>query len=237
MAKPIEIKCEYCLTRERGAFCHLKNQKMERLCYHKVNLFYKKGEVLFREGTSSEGIFCIEEGTVKLSKLGEDGREIIMRLVKAGEILGHRSLFSGDNLRATGVALNAVRAHFIEKKILLDVFKADSNLALRLMELMSRELGDSENRIVGLTQKNVRERLASFLMMLSRSHGEQQVPGGEVMIDLKLTREDLASFVGTATETMIRMIGDFKTEGILSQRGRNIVILDLKALEKIAGEF
>jgi CRP-like cAMP-binding protein len=162
--------------------------------------------------------------------MGEDGKESIIRILQGGDTIGHRSLFSSQHLHATATALENTDICFINKKFVMETVESNPRVAYKIIESVSRQLGASEKRIAELTQKNVRERVAGFLLLLSETHGVKSSAG--TLINLKLTREELASIVGTATETVIRVISDFKKELFISQQSRFITILDTDGLIK-----
>ena len=103
---------------------------------------------------------------------------------------------------------------------------------MNLMSKISTDLETCETRLAGLSYKNVREKLAGVLLDLIKSHGRAE--NGQLRIDLKLTRQELASLIGTATETLIRVLSEFKEEGLVELQGKNIYILNLDKLKLVA---
>ena len=111
-------KCDNCDSREEGIFCELGMPELSEISHHKITNTYKKGQTLFVQGNHPFGIYCISKGNIKLTKVGSDGKETIVRIVHAGDILGHRSLFTDDNYTATATALEETEVCFIDKKFI-----------------------------------------------------------------------------------------------------------------------
>ncbi len=173
--KPKFTNCEDCPSKGESIFCELEKMKLSEVSDHKINNQFKKGQTLFVEGSPPYGIYCISTGTIKVTKTGEDGKETIVRLAKAGDVVGHRSLFSSQNYSATATAMEDTKVCFIDKKYIMDLVEEKPKVALKLMELVGKQLGQSEKRVASFTHKNVRERVAELLMILSESHGKKQL--------------------------------------------------------------
>ena len=221
-------KCDNCDSREEGIFCELGMPELSEISHHKITNTYKKGQTLFVQGNHPFGIYCISKGNIKLTKVGSDGKETIVRIVHAGDILGHRSLFTDDNYTATATALEETEVCFIDKKFILKVIQNNPTVALNIINKLSRDMGAAEKKLTSLHQKNVRERLAELILSLKASHGVKV--DGRWKIDLKLTREEMATMIGTANETLIRFMTEFKEANIIEQEGKTIYIKDEEEL-------
>jgi CRP-like cAMP-binding protein len=228
MKKELPIDCEHCPSKDSGVFCDLKMPELDNISKHKVTNIYKKGQTLFVQGNHPYGLFCISKGNIKLTKVGPDGKESIVRVVTGGDILGHRSLFTEDSYSGTATALEETEVCFIDKKFILGVLQNNPSVALHVINKLSRDMGIAENKLTSLHQKNVRERLAELLLSLKTSHGVKE--GNRTRIDMKLTREEMATMIGTANETLIRFMTEFKDAGIIEQEGKVIYILDNEEL-------
>lgn len=192
---------------------------------------FRKGEIIFKEGTSPLGLYWINKGKVKLSITGEDGKEQIIRLANEGDLMGYRALLSGGMYHATAVPLEGCELSFISKETFLEVLKKDSALSFEMMKLLSDDLKNAETQITHLAQKPVRERLAEAVLFLKETYNFEE---DHQTINVMLTREELANIVGTATETAIRLLSEFKHDGIIDLIGKKIKILDLARLVKTA---
>ncbi len=226
--------CENCKTRSKSIFCDLKNDELAKLSYNKGCSSYKKGQVIFYEGRRPTGLYCINIGKVKIAKLGEEGKEQIVRLAKEGDILGYRSLISGDSYSASAETLEETSVCFIPKDAIFDLIKDSSNFSIKFMQLVSKDLKSAENKVTDLAQKHVRERVAEALLMLKETYGMED---DEQTIAIALTREVLANIVGTATETVIRLLSELKQDKVIALEGRKIKILKLKQLIRTASIY
>jgi CRP/FNR family transcriptional regulator len=178
------------------------------------------------EGSTPRGVFCLNSGKVKIFARGEEGKEQIIHLSAGGEIVGFRAMFSGEPYKVSATTLEECNICFISKSDFLDM--VDTNVTLRngIMKELSTELADRATFITNMAQKSVRERLAFSLILLQDVYKDEMI---------NLTREDLANFVGTATETLIRLLKDFKEEKLIQTHARKIEILSKEGLLKVSG--
>ncbi len=191
---------------------------------HKVVNSYKKGQTLFVQGNPPYGMYCVSTGNIKVTQVGEDGKESIVRIASAGDVLGHRSIFTDQFYNATATAVEDCTVCFLDKKYILKLVEQSPSVACNLIAKLGRDLGAAEKRISSFYQKNVRERLAELLLLLKESHGVEE--DGKIRLNIKLTREEMASIIGTASETLIRFMSELKQEGFIEQKGKVIYILD-----------
>ena len=192
-------------------------------------IFFNKGEALFEEGSNVDGIYFIENGTAKLYKLGFNRKEQILRFIKEGDIIGYRALLIGEAYQATAEAMSDLQAIFIPSDVFLHLLEVDSQLSYTMLQKISFELGESSNTVTFLAQKTVRERLAEVLLLLEQKLGTDP----EGFIKISLTREEIANLIGTATESAIRLISEFKQDDYIAVEGRNIKILNHEKLKKL----
>lgn len=223
MKKKDLAACENCESRMSGVFCDLDNEELASISEHKVTNKYKKGQNLFVQGNHPYGLYCVSRGNIKVSKVGPDGKESIVRIVKGGDVIGHRSLFTDQNYTATATAMEDSTVCFLDKKFIMKAIQEMPSVAMNVIEKLSRDMGAAENKVSSYHQKNVRERLAELLLLLKESHGEK-TEDGKIKINIKLTREEMATMIGTANETLIRFISEFKDEGLIEQDGKFIII-------------
>lgn len=221
--------CSNCPSRVNSPFHELSAEELSKLENIKSCTFFKKGQIIFHEGNRPGGIYCIRKGKAKLSRLGSDGKEQIIRFAKDGEIIGYRSILSGENLSATVTTLEDTSACFVPKKILFESIEGNAKFSLSIMKEISRELGEAGKLITNLAQKSVRERLAEVLLVLQTTFGETE----EGLVDISLTREELANMVGTATESVIRLLSEFKEDELIELKGRKLRILNAPELTRI----
>jgi len=220
------ISCENCQSRKDSLFSAFCDGEVKELGSVKSCAYYKKNQPLFIENSSPRGVYCINEGKVKVFARGEEGKEQIIHLAAAGEIVGFRAMFSGEPYKVSATTLEESNICFIAKNDFLDLVDSNPNLRNGIMKELSRELAERATFITNMAQKSVRERLASSLVLLNDIYSDEMI---------NLTREDLANFVGTATETLIRLLKDFKEENLIATHARKIEILDKEGLLNVAG--
>lgn len=231
MRKQIDKKyCEFCNSSKKSIFKDFNSEETEKLIAGTNCNFYKKGQVIFFEGNYPNGLFCIKDGKVKVFKIGTSGKEQIIRFANNGDALGYRALLVGETYSASAAALEDSTICFINKDIIFELFKSNNNFSLCLLKLLSRDLEDVENKMVKLAQKPVRDRLAEALLILKETYGTDKNEN----INISLSRDDFASIVGTATETVIRLLAEFKRENLIATKGKKIKIIDINELVKIS---
>lgn len=226
------LLCANCESREKGIFCDLEKIALHNVSQHKITNTYKKGQVIFYQGNPTFGLYCINHGKIKITKTGKDGKESIVRLAHDGDVLGHRSLFSNEKYMATATAMEDTTVCFLDKKYIYEAIQDQPSIALNIIQQLSREMGSSEQKNAAMFQKNVRERLAEFLLTLMKNYGMHE--NGRIKLDIILTREEIASMIGTAPETVIRFISEFKEGGLIDQEGKTMYILDEEKLLEFA---
>lgn len=237
MKPDLKNTCGLCKIRNSSLF---KDVLQEHLCQvnsDRMDVFHKKGQTLFHEGSQPLGLYCVNDGLVKVYKTTSNGKAQILRLAKAGDFLGYRALLSDERYAASATVLEDATICFIPKDSFFHLLSLDNRLYQRLLKQVSHELGVMEEKLADLSSKSVRERLAQTLLMLNKTYGihdQDKETGDSSIIDIALSREDLANIVGTATETLIRLLSEFKSDGYISFKGKKINILKPKALAKAA---
>jgi CRP-like cAMP-binding protein len=231
----IEIKsgfpeCQTCSCKKDGIFAHCALEELEVITSNKSCTTYKRGQAIFQEGNKPFGIFCLTEGKVKITKIGSEGKEQIVRFAKPGDTLGYRALMSDTRYSASAIALEECKACFISSHDFNELISKNYLVAKDMMRMLSNALADAENSLAHLATKPVRERIAEALILLMRMYGKPN----EKQFSISLSREDLASMVGTAKETAIRFLSELKDEEIISTHGSNITILNPDELVKIS---
>lgn len=219
--------CEVCTSRHASVFEDLSPVELEMVerstgCRH-----YAKGEMIFHVDEYPPGLYCVHSGKVKIYKVGKDGREQIVRLARTGDIIGYRSLISGDRYAAYAVPMDEANICLIPKDTFFSLLSSSPNLSTRLLSLLSHDLKIAEERLVEMAQKPVRERVAETLLLLKETYG---VEPDEATLSIRLTRAEFATIVGTATESVSRVLSKLQQQKIIGMSGRTISILDSKEL-------
>lgn len=188
---------------------------------------YKKGEDVYEEGQNSNAIFLIKEGIVKCYKLDEQGKELTTDLHKASDIFGYTSFLQNIPYQETSTALNDVTLVGISKDEFKKILDKNPHLTFELIELLTDDLKGVKDQLLQMAYSSVQRKTASTILKFAEKLDPKQ---GDA---IKISRSDLASVAGIATETLIRTISNFKKEGLIEIEGRNIKILDLKKLQEI----
>ncbi|MBP2680206.1 MAG: transcriptional regulator, Crp/Fnr family [Candidatus Krumholzibacteriota bacterium] len=204
----------------------LENLDSTKACY-----IYKKGQVIFSEGIPPTGLYCLHTGKVKIYKTGDEGREKIVRLAKNGDVIGYRALLMGGPSSVSAAALEESLVCCIPQDTFFKLLRSNGNLTMRIIESLSAELGSAEEQILHIAQRPVRERLAEALLLLKETYGTED--GDSAALDVRLSREELAGIVGTAIETLVRTLAEFKREQLISTEKKKIRILDPARLAKV----
>jgi CRP-like cAMP-binding protein len=201
--------------------------------FHQMSIkHFKKGQNIFLEGSFPAGIFYIKKGKVKKYKTLNGGKEQIIYLCSEGELMGYAAYLSEERYSDSAATLTDASIGFIAKDNLIALLSQYDELSKMLMKNLSHEFGVLINFIATFTQKSVRERVALTLLILHEKFNDNLNLEGEVLIEL--TREDFANIVGTAVETLVRLLHTFKDELLIVTEGRKIIIKDKFKLLEIA---
>jgi len=230
MSVPI---CDKCSPEISSIFRYLSREEADILNFKKEFLHFKRGAVLYREGSRINGFYCIHSGIIKVFKTGLDGKEQIIRFAKSGDIIAYRSVLSNEVACTSAKVIEESKVCFIPSDILLSFVKSNSVFTLELLKLACHELGEANSFITDIAQKTVRERLAEILLFLVDDFGLDETS----YLKISLTREELANMIGTATESVIRLLSEFKTDKLVELNGRRIRILNARGLQKISNVF
>jgi CRP-like cAMP-binding protein len=224
--------CELCI-RQNSVFKNLTKEEIDRLAFEKSCNIYKRGDVIYHEGNRLGGVYCISKGIIKIYKTGIDSKEQIIKFAKAGQVIAFRSVLSNEPACTTGKVIEDAVLCFIPTNQFIELLKENSEFSMDLMRLSCKELGDANKFILDIAQKNVRERLAEVLLLLKEEFGTDE----NGVLQVSLTREELANIVGTATESVIRLLSEFKEDKYIELNGRKIKLLNVARLQKISDVY
>jgi CRP-like cAMP-binding protein len=223
-------KCEQCIVREFSSLKALNNDELVQLAKCKTTYTIKKGELIFKEGDIINGVFCIQSGVCKLSKLSSNGKDQIVKLVKPGELLGQREMISDEPTNLTAIAHEDMEVCLIPRSDVLGLFDKNNQFSRNLMKTICVDLKEASDHVISMSQKTAKERLAETLVYLQESFGKNK----DGSLHIQLSREELAGMIGTASESCIRLLSDFNKIGLIELIGKKIVIKDLAKLKRIA---
>lgn len=234
MVKFVTPVCQNCPNRKGPLMSCCRLDELDFIATNKVAQSYQKGQQIFQEGSSAIGLHCVNQGKIKITKTNSEGKEQITRLVKAGDMLGFQSVVAETKYTTSAVALDDCVVCFIPRSDFFRVWQSNTQFSTSLMQMMAKALGAAEVQMLHLAYKPVRERLAEALLLLAHTFGEKE---NAAPFSMSVSREDLASLVGTAKETAIRLLSELKDAGIIATRGSQLTILDMKALSQIAALY
>lgn len=222
--------CETCASRHKSLFHSCTLTEVRNLDEAKNCTSYKAGQTIFSESQKPYGVYCVLEGKIKLTKTGSEGKDHIVRLAKGGDVLGFRAALTSERFSASAVAIDDSKVCFIPLEVFKEIIEENPKVAHNLLVSLSQTLSETEEHLVTLALKPVRERLADALLLLRKVYGE----GQSEPFTMNLSRENLASLVGTAKETVIRFLSEFKDEGMVDTKGSQIRVLEPKRLQAIS---
>ncbi len=225
--------CAECQNNNK-IFCALSTDEKIELSENKGSNFYKKGQVIFYEGNQSHGLYCMYSGKVKLTKLGENGKEQVIRFAKTADILGYRSIFSNEPYQATATALEDSYICHLSKDKFMSLMRSNPKLSWNTMHLLSEDLKHAEQHLITIAQKSVKERIAEALLLIYSTFGYYNDTD---TLDVVLSRSEIADIAGTTTETTIRTLATLNKEGIIVLNGKKISIPNVGKLSRVAGIY
>jgi CRP-like cAMP-binding protein len=196
---------------------------------------YKKGQVLFKEGAYSKGIYILRKGKVKLFQSDKNGKDNVVYIYKKGDYFGYRPLLCHEPHPASASALDNVTLLFFSESAFFTLLNKSNTLARQLLLDLSHEFTVWINKLTLFSQYSVIERVALSLLILSADSTGVNYDGGKPV--LSIGREDLAGFVGTTKETLVRMLRVMKDKKIISTKGSKIIVLKRNELFNMISSF
>ena len=189
----------------------------------------RKKQILYYESDNINGIYLILSGRVKTVKLSEDGRELVTGMFGVDEYLGIQAMLSGEQHNETAEAVEDTTVCLLPKDTVKQLLESYTDIGQKFIKVLSSNLIEKEEQLLQLAYHSVRKRMSEILLRLGKQQNESE--GSET--DIRISREDLASMAGMATETVSRTLSDFKDEGIIEKKGSVIHILNFTKLEKM----
>ena len=189
----------------------------------------KKKETLYTEGSYPSHIYFLQKGKVKACKSNDTGKEYITDLFKEGDFFGYLDLLQGIPYQESTITLENSEVAIIPKEDFFALIQSSREVATKFIKMLSNEIKDREERLLQLAYNSVRKRVAQALVMLVNRYQEDRT----IPFSMSITREDIASMVGTATETVIRTLSDFKDEKLVELKGSLITVLEYEKLAKM----
>ena len=217
-----------CISKFKLTFKNVTDSEIEALFVDNAIKFYKKGEYIYNEGARIKGCYFLFSGIVKIFQTGVAGKDQIIRFGKEGDIF--RSVIRNEAACTSVETMSDCILCYIPNASLMHMITHSPSFAYEMMQIACKELGDANRYIREIAQKSVKARLAEILLLIASDFGVEE----DGTLKLNVTREDLSNFVGTATETLIRLLSDLKNEGLVEVKGRKIKLLNRDKLKKMA---
>jgi CRP-like cAMP-binding protein len=205
----------------------LSTPDLELVKQRMVRKEFRKGEYLFRENSRSRGIYVLRKGKVKIFQTNSEGKQSIVYIYGKGDFFGHRPILGDEAHPVSAVAMDNVVVSYISKDLFVQLLEKSSSLARKLLGNLSKEFSVWVNKMTFFSQYNLKKRVALSLLIFNRIYERGNT---SMKTTISINRDDFASFVGTAKETVVRMLRQFKDEGIIRSKRTNIVILKPKSL-------
>jgi len=200
-----------------------------KLAENKKVKHLEKKDTVYVEGSSPSYIFFLQRGKIKAYKSNDNGKEYITELYKEGDFFGYLDLLQDQPYCESTIALENSEIALIPKDDFFSLLQGNREVASKFIKMLSNEVKDREERLLDLAYNSVRKRVSQALLMLvNRYHNDLSKP-----FSMAVTREDIASMAGTATETVIRTLSDFKEENLIEMKGSHITVLNYRKLETI----
>jgi CRP/FNR family transcriptional regulator len=217
--------------REIGIFSALGEEDVREVRGHMLSGRYRKKETIFSEGDPADWLYIIEKGKVKITKLSYEGREIILEIITDRDFFGGVAVLRGFPYPANAVAMEDTEVLKISKDGLMKIVDRFPGVLFSIMESLGERMKDSHEATKSIALEKVSARIAALLLKLSEKAGAE-TPGGTV-IEMRLTKQDIAEMVGTTVETTIRTMSEFKRTGLVEEKDGKIILKDLSGLRSI----
>lgn len=183
---------------------------------------FKKKQIIYAEGQHPNKLYYIESGKVKVYKTSETGKEFITSLLSAGDFFGHISLLENKTYVEFAETLEESKIRIIPKKEFEDLLTQHQEIALKVIKLLANNIAEKEDQLVALAYHSLRKRVADALLTLKKKYNQED----NTLFSIAIAREDLANIAGTATESLIRTLSDFKSEKLIEIKEGKITILE-----------
>ncbi len=225
--------CKTCTLRSNTLFSVLKGDQVDWLDREKTVREYQRGEVIFYESTPSFAVYCIHSGWAKLYKVGSRAERQVVRLLGPGDVIGHRAMLAGEPYSATAEVIETGNICTIPREPLIKMLQESAKLSLRFMAKLAQELRESEDQLLILSHKSVRQRTARLLLLLMKRSHENS--GDKVILKIPLRRNEMAQMIGTTPESLSRALRYLAQRGIIRTSRTELHITQPTALESLAG--
>lgn len=201
--------------------------ELKKLSQDQALKTYNKKEFIYLEGSYPRSLFFIHKGQVKTSKTNRDGKELITGLYKKGDFFGFMPLLNDHEYNDSAIAIEPTEIYTIPKDDFFQLIQNNREVAYQFIKMLANNIEEKEEALLSVAYNTMRRRVANGLVMFYEKQNRIDDEG------MSISRDDLAQLVGTATETVIRTLSEFKEEGLISSNGRKIIVNDVEKLKNL----
>lgn len=225
------VDCQHKMCAKKvPIFSNLEDKQLEMITGVITRKKYKKGEVIFLQGSFLDGLYIINSGKIKIFKYTKEGKEQILYILSDGDFFGELSLLKAEEVSFNAEAMEDVNICMIEKKNFDKILALNPEISVKILDVVGGRLSKLETLVQSLSTKDIEARIAQMLLELAEEFGIQKKD--TIEMEIPLTREDMANFIGVTRETISRKLSLLHDEGIIDLIGnKKIVILDIEALK------
>jgi CRP-like cAMP-binding protein len=214
---------------ERSEWRVLGPEELAELCAKAVCRVYQPGETVFYEGDACRGVYFISEGLVGVRKEDPEGNSVLLHLAADGDTLGYRPFLAGDCHRASAEVLRASKISFFDAETIRNLLRENPELGIEFLRRATRELGIAEARFYEAVRLNLRTRVAHLLLLFKDRYATVE-EDGRILLDLPISRQDMAAMIGVRAESLSRTIRNLADDGLIDVSGHRAWILDIDRL-------
>ncbi len=209
------------------------SQGQLQLLYDLVALrSYSSGDFVFTQGQAGDAVFFVVTGRVKVAVMAPDGREKIIKVMEPGHVFGEVVLFEGGPYPASAQAMDDCQVGVLRNEDLYALLHEEADLAISLLQLLAKRLKMAQRQLQDLALKDVFTRVAQLIFELAESEGVR-LPCGSIQLRLRLTREEMAQLAGTSRETLTRMLGELRQQGLVTVERNQVFIPSMARLREV----
>ncbi|MGV6860526.1 MAG: response regulator [Putridiphycobacter sp.] len=202
-------------------------EELQKLSSEKRVKKFSKKDTIYYEGDLPNFLYFLNSGKVKTYKMNRDGKEFVANLYKAGDFLGYKSLIADEPYEETAAALEETELSMIPKEDFLHLLYSSKEVSSKFIKMLAGSIDVKQQELINLAYDTVRKRVADSLLKLEAKYKNEN----QEQFNIAISRDDLASIVGTATESVIRTLSEFKHDGYIAIKGSNITILQPEKLK------
>ena len=220
------------LLKSLPLFGELDNAELAEIWNHVQTRSYKKSNIILFEEDPGDSLFIIKEGKVKITRLSEEGREVILSILGEGEFFGEMSLLDGESRSANVIALADSEVFVLKREDFLNILTSNPQIAISLLEELAYRIRKSDQQIEYLSLADAENKVALTLLRIAEESGTFKM--GQVTIEELPMQQDMANMSGTSRETISRMLSEFTEKEYIDRKGKKLIILDY---EKFRSDF